>query len=452
MYRQYEDPYKLEKELEDWLEQHPDKSTWDEYDYENYQNLKERINFAWQDDEYESDYMRENYPDEFYASENIDDKEPVESSSLLQTLVQLGKKILNQLTDTINENLDDNTIKKMLDSGKELELKTGDFDATIEILPAGDYPEESTKQGNYPYRLYAVEHAIAPDYVIFDFELKSTEDETKSVKDRGVKFAFDKESLDAEDMSVEDYRKLIDDAFEKFSAKEVEKLLEKIGVDGTVEDMQFIKSSTKLSFTLQKVVADDEIDLQLISINSPYEVNKTNEIITDIVGEPDFVSSLPEMTPASYEVCVGDDCYDVDPCDGFCPDMSDCIMKVLKPLYALYFDSMSLTWNAKGAEYPAIATLADTYMWTVRGMIDQLSIEHFAQFNYAPHPVYFMKDYNFYSAEDSAIKILQDDIYNIVSTIDLYYCNFEGVLQQCLIDMKDMFNTELNYTLARFDA
>ena len=26
MYRQYEDPYKLEKELEDWLEQHPDES------------------------------------------------------------------------------------------------------------------------------------------------------------------------------------------------------------------------------------------------------------------------------------------------------------------------------------------------------------------------------------------------------------------------------------------
>ena len=54
MYRSYEDPYKLEKELEDWLEQHPDESTWDEYDYENYQDLKERINFAWQDDEYES--------------------------------------------------------------------------------------------------------------------------------------------------------------------------------------------------------------------------------------------------------------------------------------------------------------------------------------------------------------------------------------------------------------
>lgn len=65
MYRQYEDPYKLENQLKEWLESHPDKSEWDEYDYETYNNLKERINFAWQDDEYECNYMRENYGPEY---------------------------------------------------------------------------------------------------------------------------------------------------------------------------------------------------------------------------------------------------------------------------------------------------------------------------------------------------------------------------------------------------
>lgn len=52
MYRQYENPTELENALAEWLENHP-KETWDEYDYETYGDLKDRINFAWQDDEYD---------------------------------------------------------------------------------------------------------------------------------------------------------------------------------------------------------------------------------------------------------------------------------------------------------------------------------------------------------------------------------------------------------------
>lgn len=56
MYRQYEDPYKLEKELEKELARinEPGYEP-DDFDWERIQNLKERITFAWQDDEYESD-------------------------------------------------------------------------------------------------------------------------------------------------------------------------------------------------------------------------------------------------------------------------------------------------------------------------------------------------------------------------------------------------------------
>lgn len=64
MYRQYEDPYKLEQRLAEVQEayaQNPD----DEYYAEEIAELKERINFAWQDDEYECDYMRENYPEDY---------------------------------------------------------------------------------------------------------------------------------------------------------------------------------------------------------------------------------------------------------------------------------------------------------------------------------------------------------------------------------------------------
>lgn len=67
MYRQYEDPYKLERQLEE-LELRYAQCDDDDERVDLYlaiSELKDRINFAWQDNEYECDYMRENYPEDY---------------------------------------------------------------------------------------------------------------------------------------------------------------------------------------------------------------------------------------------------------------------------------------------------------------------------------------------------------------------------------------------------
>ena len=55
MYRQYENPYELEKELAE-LEAELKKNPTDEDLAFSVYELKERINFAWQDDEYDENY------------------------------------------------------------------------------------------------------------------------------------------------------------------------------------------------------------------------------------------------------------------------------------------------------------------------------------------------------------------------------------------------------------
>ena len=75
MYRQYEDPYKLEKMLEE-AEAELDRARQEDPDdvdrlidlVNEVESLKERVNFAWQDDEYEENYMRENYPEDYLDS------------------------------------------------------------------------------------------------------------------------------------------------------------------------------------------------------------------------------------------------------------------------------------------------------------------------------------------------------------------------------------------------
>ena len=65
MYRRYENPRKLEKQLAKLKRQY--KRTTDEvelmYLAEEIAELEERINFAWQDEEYDENYMRDNYPE-----------------------------------------------------------------------------------------------------------------------------------------------------------------------------------------------------------------------------------------------------------------------------------------------------------------------------------------------------------------------------------------------------
>lgn len=77
MYRQYENPYELNKylceleaEYQTLIENGVDADEEDFIDlYCEIADIKERINFAWQDDEY--DYNNRDYEDELWMYENV---------------------------------------------------------------------------------------------------------------------------------------------------------------------------------------------------------------------------------------------------------------------------------------------------------------------------------------------------------------------------------------------
>lgn len=68
MYRQYENPHTLEERLED-AKRRLAENPYDEDLVLEVAELKERVNFAWQDDEYDEDYAREYYPEEYAKGE-----------------------------------------------------------------------------------------------------------------------------------------------------------------------------------------------------------------------------------------------------------------------------------------------------------------------------------------------------------------------------------------------
>ena len=79
MYRQYEDPYKLEEELR-LLRVKKDRlmeiGAYDDEAAEDFAQreaeLEERINFAWQDEEYDSNCRMDEYPHDYDESFRFD--------------------------------------------------------------------------------------------------------------------------------------------------------------------------------------------------------------------------------------------------------------------------------------------------------------------------------------------------------------------------------------------
>lgn len=73
MYRQYEDPYKLEQELAEARERLAEScDEYGEMDIDlllEVQELEDRINYAWQDNEYDCDNY--DYADEMWMYENV---------------------------------------------------------------------------------------------------------------------------------------------------------------------------------------------------------------------------------------------------------------------------------------------------------------------------------------------------------------------------------------------
>ena len=86
MYRQYENPRTLEDELQELRERKQEMIDNGEFDDDAIEyfalreaELEERINFAWQDDEYEADCRREAY---FYAENPMYDFEPYDCNGI----------------------------------------------------------------------------------------------------------------------------------------------------------------------------------------------------------------------------------------------------------------------------------------------------------------------------------------------------------------------------------
>ena len=159
MFRRYEDPRKLQDQLDQWLQDNP-KETWDEYDYETYADLKERINFAWQDEEY--DEMHRDPADEQWMEENVYSATDVDNHYYYRISIGTGTAYVDSFVVETDQpttdygTLTDILIDYLVEQGDPRILNGSEYewDADYETIHSIDdpdlviYPDEFVQGGN----------------------------------------------------------------------------------------------------------------------------------------------------------------------------------------------------------------------------------------------------------------------------------------------------------------
>lgn len=167
MYRQYEDPRKLQEQLDNLKEEFQRRQSLgelDPYDYEDYaleiHDLEERINFAWQDEEY--DEMNRDPEDERWMEENVYSATDVDNHYYYRISIGTGTAYVDSFViETDHQTTDagaltDILIDYLVERGDSRILYGPEYEWDDEyetIHPIGDpdwviYPDEFVQGGN----------------------------------------------------------------------------------------------------------------------------------------------------------------------------------------------------------------------------------------------------------------------------------------------------------------
>ena len=191
MYRQYEDPRKLQEQLDNLKEEFQRRKSLgelDPYDYEDYaleiHDLEERINFAWQDEEY--DDMNRDPEDERWMEENVYSATDVDNHYYYRISIGTGTAYVDSVvieTDrpTAYDTLTDILIDFLSERGDSRILYGPEYDwdddyRTIHSIYGPDwviYPSEFVQGGNagnilHHYGEFRIEEITEDDITDYD--------------------------------------------------------------------------------------------------------------------------------------------------------------------------------------------------------------------------------------------------------------------------------------------
>lgn len=223
------------------------------------------------------------------------------------------------------------------------------------------------------------------------------------------------------------------------AAAEVEEdLFDEEGNFGGVENAKHI------NVTLQKITGTSSFNMTMIRAN--YDPSLVLSDMEEIIGQPEFIESLPEEL-TTYSIEVDDDGFDIEPCEE-CIECSPCesLCEVFKSGIRAYRNLYILHWMSSGNDMMKLHNLSEEMYAELNSEIDtigELLVEKqgtVPQLDFACDYIPVQK-YDFQTGLDQ-IKSL---ISMYIDCIDYAYCNQDSDVQSTLDEWLRYWNKQLNY-------
>jgi len=253
---------------------------------------------------------------------------------------------------------------------------------------------------------------------------------------------------------VEKYDNVVfPDDVEKTIKEYLSKHKDEVGSD-SYEKIYWIQDNTtaskQLNVKLSKITSDESIDIELVSVNCNYSPVLALEDLGYALEDPDVISMIPDDGYATLSIVPSDDSLDIDVCEESACEV-DTLSKfstIIRPLVITRYNLMSIQNNVYGSEQEIVRDKCVSLMWTLDDMMNSMSSLCIQYLGYFPNPLSFVSTEGLVNLSEtieceSALNSIRTSLLELVSAVDLYYCDMPHEIQS----LYDSWLITLNATI-----
>lgn len=223
-----------------------------------------------------------------------------------------------------------------------------------------------------------------------------------------------------------------------------------------------VDPTQNLRIGLKKVKSSTGYDIVMQAITASYDPTLALADVGTLIGNDEFVESLPLDADVIYDVISQDDELSVDPVEDFPTDNLYQVCRetgynaILDAAYKLLLSNQYLGFMASGPQMSTIQNYTMNYSWRIQDIIDTVSHMILEENFVLEHPavrisrIYAGCDQSCGAVTwDSFLAQIKYDIQSLIDALDLYYCNYTSDKQNTMLGWIRTWRHEIDYVLNR---
>lgn len=208
-------------------------------------------------------------------------------------------------------------------------------------------------------------------------------------------------------------------------------------------------NSKQINMKLQKITGSTDVSLMAIKAN--FNPGEALDVVDDVLASPEFLDLITE-TPQSYEVCVDDEGYDVNPCTDLIVDPNENLTQLFIQANQFSRNLHMIHWLSIGNDMEKLHIKAEELYGELDQEIDLLA-ELIVEKTGTIIDINKIETWDTVGTQNrtfqQGIECIKQYAQSFIDYIDITYPNQPSDVQSVLDDWLRYWNKQINYFIVR---